>query len=276
MSGRLLRLATSPLAVRRAGPSLGAGACAAVGAALGRRGSKNLDWYINAIARREELKDVVEPPVFPAETLHGRKRARAFIDFQTGRDEPGAEPVVSRVVVELADDLVPLAVENFIRLCERPSGQGYRGSEVFHVRKGFGITMGDWVRGDGRGGHSAFDGRYFVDENFVGRHAAPGVLTLANSGVHTNNSVFTITTAKLPHLGAWLPPAVNIHHSGAIAAQLKWRGRLQPLLLSALFAISSIAPLWLPRGVGIHKPACSRACWDACTAHFAPHAPSVG
>lgn len=222
MASRLLRLATSPLALRRGGPSLGAGSCAAVGAALGRRGSKNLDWYINAIARREELKDVVDPPVFPAETLHGRKRARAFIDFQTGRDEPGVEPAISRVVVELADDLVPLAVENFIRLCERPAGQGYKGSEVFHVRKGFGITLGDWVRSDGRGGHSAFDGRYFVDENFVGRHSAPGVLTLANSGVHTNNSVFTISTVKLPHLGAWLLRKCYIaepaQHSTGLAA----------------------------------------------------------
>lgn len=211
MASRLLRLGTNPLV----GRSLTASA-----SHLGRRGTKNLDWYINAVARREALKDVVEPPVFPAETLHGRKRARAFIDFQTGRAESGAEAAVSRVVVELADDLVPLAVENFLRLCERPVGQGYRGSEVFYVRKGVGITMGDWVRGDGRGGHSAFERRYFVDENFVGRHAAPGVLSMANSGVHTNNSVFTITLAKMPHLGA-LPALQPLRPLAAVMCRAK-------------------------------------------------------
>ena len=206
MASRLLRLATNPLAGRCGG--------SASASHLGRRGSKNLDWYYNAIARREELKDAVDPPVFPAETLHGRKRARAFIDFRIGQGADGgggggaeapSAAAVSRVVVELADDIVPLAVENFLRLCERPAGAGYRGSEILHVRKGYGLTMGDWVRGDGRGGHSAFERRCFIDENFIGRHSAPGVLSMANSGVHSNNSLFMITLAKLPHLGEQLP-----------------------------------------------------------------------
>lgn len=164
----------------------------------GRRGSKNLDWFINAVAAREARKDVIDMPVFPTATLHGRKRARAFIDFQIGREAEAT----SRVVVELADDLVPLAVDNFLRLCARPPGQGYIGSEVYHVRKGAGFSLGDWERGDGRGGHSAFAERYFIDENFIGRHTAPGVLSYANSGVHSNNSAFMITLAKLPHLGS--------------------------------------------------------------------------
>jgi cyclophilin family peptidyl-prolyl cis-trans isomerase len=192
MAVRLLRLCTNPLAGRSTSASA---------SHLGRRGTKNLDWYINAVAKREELKDVVDPPVFPIETLHGRKRARAFIDFQTGREESAVEANVSRVVVELADDLVPLAVENFLRLCDRPVGQGYKGSDVFHVKKGVGISLGDWVRNDGRGGHSAFEKRHFVDENYIGRHSAPGVLSYANSGVHSNNSVFMMSLAKLPHLG---------------------------------------------------------------------------
>ena len=91
-----------------------------------------------------------------------------------------------------------------LQLCERPTGQGYRGSEVMTIRKGVGITAGDWERGDGRGGHSAFgSSRFFCDENFIGRHSAPGVLSMANSGVHSNGSVFMISLAKLPHLGGW-------------------------------------------------------------------------
>ena len=94
-----------------------------------------------------------------------------------------------------------MACYDLVQLCGRPVGQGYKGSELFMVRKGFGIMGGDWVSNNGRGGHSAFEKRHFIDENFIVRHSAPGVLTMANSGVHSNGSVFLITLAPLPHLG---------------------------------------------------------------------------
>ncbi len=82
------------------------------------------------------------------------------------------------------------------------------------MQKGFAAFAGDWVENNGRGGVSAFagdaaggasgsGGRYFPDENFVGRHTQPGVLAMANSGVHTNGSVFYITSAAATHLGAY-------------------------------------------------------------------------
>jgi cyclophilin family peptidyl-prolyl cis-trans isomerase len=164
------------------------------------RGTKSLDWYINALAQREASKDILPTTIFPScIPLHGRKRARAYLDIATGTNAEAAANA-SRIVIELADDLVPLAVTNFLTLCERPVGSGYIGSEIFNVRKGVGLTMGDWVRGDGRGGHSAFERRCFVDENFIGRHATAGVLSMANNGVHSNNSVFMLTLAPLPHL----------------------------------------------------------------------------
>ncbi len=138
------------------------------------RGSKSLDWFHRATKRIEADKTRVDPPVFPAETLHGKKRARVFLDIQFGgqRDatpqpahsihsigwnpakqrQPakeggapaqatpaaageasspaaaagegakegggggGGEVTVSRSVVELADDIVPFTVENFLRV----------------------------------------------------------------------------------------------------------------------------------------------------------------
>lgn len=157
-----------------------------------------MDWYFNALRDAEVAKTKTAPPVMPTQPLHGRKRARAFFDFQFDRD---ADAPTQRVVFELADDIVPLAVQNFLALCERPVGSGYRGSELFSVRKGFGVLGGDWISNDGRGGRSAFEGgRPFADENFILRHSSPGVLTMANSGVHTNTSVFCITAVALPHL----------------------------------------------------------------------------
>ena len=74
-------------------------------------GNKHLDWYFNAIRDAEAAKSVVAAPVMPPQPLHGRKRARAFMDLAFDRDP---EAPTQRVVYELADDIVPLAVQNFL------------------------------------------------------------------------------------------------------------------------------------------------------------------
>lgn len=78
------------------------------------RGTKNLDWYVKAVRKIEYTKKQVVKPVFPVETLHGRKRARAFLDLKVGEDQTGAPATVSRVVIELADDVTPTTVANFL------------------------------------------------------------------------------------------------------------------------------------------------------------------
>jgi cyclophilin family peptidyl-prolyl cis-trans isomerase len=149
----------------------------------------------------------------------------------------GSEAVdLGRLVFELADDIVPLASRNFmevraatssddvvalngLQLCTRPTGEGYRDSSLFHVRKGFGIYGGDWRDSRGIGGHSAFKRRNFADENFIGQHTGPGVLSYANSGVHSNTSVFFISLDALPHMSecnnvlcvASIPSADKLH-----------------------------------------------------------------
>lgn len=85
-----------------------------------------------------------------------------------------------------------------------PSPPGYVGCDVFSVRKGLGFITGDFARNDGRGGWRAGGSPtspHFADENFTVRHAAAGVLTMANTGVHRNASAFMISTAPAPHLG---------------------------------------------------------------------------
>jgi peptidyl-prolyl cis-trans isomerase-like protein 2 len=85
---------------------------------------------------------------------------------------------------------------NFLTLCER----GYYDDTLFHrLVPGFMVQGGD-PTGTGSGGESAW-GRPFKD-SFDSRllHEARGVLSMANSGQHTNGSQFFITFKEAKHL----------------------------------------------------------------------------
>lgn len=90
--------------------------CISAGAVGGRRGTKHLDWFYSAIGDLEAAKGASAAPAYPPEPLHGRRRARVFFDFQWGRERAAGPDAVppSRVVFELADDIVPLAAQNFV------------------------------------------------------------------------------------------------------------------------------------------------------------------
>ncbi|KAF3439061.1 hypothetical protein FNV43_RR17336 [Rhamnella rubrinervis] len=98
--------------------------------------------------------------------------------------------------IELHCDLTPRTCENFITLCER----GYYNGVAFHRNiRNFMIQGGD-PTGTGRGGESIW-GKPFKDEvNSKLVHSGRGIVSMANSGPHTNGSQFFILYKSANHL----------------------------------------------------------------------------
>src|ERR687884_2308604 len=104
--------------------------------------------------------------------------------------------------VELLESDAPKTTENFITLAQR----GYYNGVIFHrVIKGFMIQGGD-PTGTGRGGESAWGGRFNDEINrasdlYRGPYTR-GTVAMANAGPNTNGSQFFIMHADYP-----LPPS---------------------------------------------------------------------
>jgi cyclophilin family peptidyl-prolyl cis-trans isomerase len=106
---------------------------------------------------------------------------------------------------ELLESDAPKTTENFITLAER----GYYNGVIFHrVIKGFMIQGGD-PTGTGRGGESAWGGRFNdeIDSSsaLYQRGYKKGTVAMANAGPNTNGSQFFIMHVDYP-----LPPSYTI------------------------------------------------------------------
>lgn len=115
------------------------------------------------------------------------------------------ETAKGNIEIEFIESAAPKAVENFRLLAEH----GYYDGLTFHrIIKGFMIQGGDPM-GDGRGGMSAWGGKFEdeIDRNselYRGGYKR-GLVAMANAGPNTNSSQFFIM-----HQNYRLPPAYVI------------------------------------------------------------------
>lgn len=115
------------------------------------------------------------------------------------------------ILMELFVNEVPMTVANFVSLAEGKNnrvsdslkGKKYYDGLTFHrVVPNFIIQGGD-PTATGKGGPGYIFGDEFVkdkDGNFINSHDAPGVLSMANSGVNSNGSQFFITHKPILYL----------------------------------------------------------------------------
>lgn len=140
------------------------------------------------------------------ENVTSKDNPRVFFDIEIGGKKAG------RIQMELFTTITPKTAENFRALCTGEKGVGksgkplhYKGSCFHRVIPEFMCQGGDFTNANGTGGESIygakFDCEMYENELFV-THNTPGLLSMANSGPHTNGSQFFITTKRCKWLDA--------------------------------------------------------------------------
>ncbi|XP_049518975.1 peptidyl-prolyl cis-trans isomerase [Dermacentor silvarum] len=108
---------------------------------------------------------------------------------------------LGRLEIELRADVVPKTAENFRLLCTGEKGFGYKGSTFHRIVKDFVCQGGSFETSTGKKcGRSAYEQRFFEDENFTLKHAGRGLLSMANLGPNRNGSQFFIMLTKAPFM----------------------------------------------------------------------------
>jgi len=130
-------------------------------------------------------------------------RPHVFLEFADGSPvRPSTPPVFGKIVIELFTDLVPIACENFIKLCTGELGATelaklhYVGCPVHRVVPGGWLQCGDIVDGSGMCSLAAIgkDGKV-QDESYMCDFSAPlgGIVGYSTSSSHSIGSQFFIT-----------------------------------------------------------------------------------
>jgi len=155
-------------------------------------------WPASLDALNEEAQELFLESFSMDPTWSGRGEARL---------KPSDALTKGRLEIDLDWAAAPKACENFRCLCTGEKGRGkssgkllhYKGVRMHRIVKGFCVQGGDIVKGDGSAGDSIYNGAFKDEKGGLSlKHDSIGVVSMANSGPHTNRSQFYVTLAAAP------------------------------------------------------------------------------
>lgn len=136
------------------------------------RGAKGYSWYNHYLQHGQEGFKNFTPPTPFDWSANPKPRSKAYFEMKMDNESLG------KLVIELAEDVVPKTVENFKRLClgQGSKYSGYKGTKIHLVRKGEVLMGGDVEKSNGASTHSSYEHRYIKDENFIIPHSERGLI----------------------------------------------------------------------------------------------------
>lgn len=79
--------------------------------------------------------------------------------------------------IEIYNDFVPIAGDNFLRFVRGDKGKGYKNTKLYIIMPGIGFLGGDVDHACGASPRSAY-GKPFTSENYFLQFSGPGILKL--------------------------------------------------------------------------------------------------
>ncbi|CAH1390221.1 unnamed protein product [Nezara viridula] len=101
-----------------------------------------------------------------------QKRTRCFLDFEILNERK-----LGRMYIEIYNDFVPIAGDNFLRFVRGEKGKGYKNTKLYIIMPGIGFLGGDVDHANGASPRSAY-GKPFASENYFLQFNGPGILNL--------------------------------------------------------------------------------------------------
>lgn len=160
------------------------------------RGAKGYGWYNKFMEGGNAAFEKYPPPTPFDWTANKVKRPTAYLEIAIDKEPQG------KLVFELASDIAPVSVVNFLNLCNGSNANKltYTGTSIHRVFKNHVLMGGDVENHDGTGSYSSFGQKYFRDENFIIPHSHRGLLSYVSTGVNTNGSQFYIGLGENKHM----------------------------------------------------------------------------